>query len=484
MTSQPNILCFVTDQQRADHLGCAGNPDLKTPFLDSLAEEGLVFQNSYVSNPVCSPNRACLFTGQFPKAHGLRANGNALPGSAITLPGVLRENGYQTFSSGKLHLAPFGALPEHEVPDAWKAESKVLWNEGKGALPMPYHGLEKVFYVGGHGHYNFGHHRRALEESVSNGYLRSHANPDSGLEEEVWCSDVPEERHYNTEIADRMIEFIDQRNPGRPFFGWCSFPDPHHPFSPPEPWYSMYKGADLTVNPAPDEGDEGLPELLKAFKERMRVPEGCLPECIAKNYGMISMVDHQIGRVVEHLKSRGLFENTIIVFLSDHGDYMGDHGLIRKALMPYDGLYRVPTIWRVPEAETAKGYTNALHSSVDLMPTLLDLVDINIPERVQGVSQAPVLRAQLNEVRHHVYAEYDESPPHHRIRFLRDHRYSFAYFSGLDFGMLFDMDADPQQQENLFTSPSHRNTVSHFYELLATSSIEFDSWLPAKISHA
>ena len=122
-----NIICFVTDQHRADHLGCYGNPDVKTPSLDRLAADGMIFTNSFVANPVCSPNRACMFTGQYPKAHGLRENGNALDPASITLPKVLKMNGYETFSSGKLHIAPFGVNLGDDIPDYWTAEARSIW---------------------------------------------------------------------------------------------------------------------------------------------------------------------------------------------------------------------------------------------------------------------------------------------------------------------------------------------------------------------
>jgi len=484
MMNRPNILCFVTDQHRADHLGCAGNPDVKTPHLDALATDGLRFERSYVANPVCSPNRASMFTGQYPKAHRLRENGNALSLDAVTLPQVLKDHGYQTFSSGKLHLAPYGITSDHDVPESWKTESKSFWNEGTAPFARPYYGLDQVYFVGGHGHYNFGEHRNGLEPSVSRGYLREHAKPDSELDEEVWCSDVPEDQHYNTQIADNTIAFINGRDPKKPFFGWCSFPDPHHPFSPPEPWHSMYKGDELSVDPATDEGDDGLPDVLRAFKERMRVAEDCLPECIAKNYGMISMVDHNIGRVVQYLREQGLYENTIIVFFSDHGDYMGDHGLLRKGLMPYDGLYRVPTIWRIPDTTRTTGVTDALHSSVDLMPTLLELVDVNIPEGVQGVSQVPVLHGRKPTARETVFAEYDHTPTGQRVRFLRDDRHAFAYAYGAEFGMLYDMETDPQQQVSLFADPAHGDVRNRFFRLLAGEAIRSEPWLPRKVCHA
>jgi arylsulfatase A-like enzyme len=159
--SRPNILCFVTDQMRADHLGCTGNPDIRTPNIDRLASEGVVFTESFVANVVCMPNRACMFTGRYPKANGVRENGIPLQPNADVLPEVLRRAGYQTASFGKIHLAPFEGRREHDLRPHELVEGREFWAEG-GELPLPYHGLEHVYFVGGHVYYVFGHIKRDL----------------------------------------------------------------------------------------------------------------------------------------------------------------------------------------------------------------------------------------------------------------------------------------------------------------------------------
>lgn len=482
-----NVICFVTDQQRADHLGCYGNPDVKTPNIDQLATDGVRFLNSFITNPVCSPNRACMFTGQYPKVHGLRENGNALSADSITLPKVLKENNYETFSSGKLHLAPFGIPLTKDIPTHWKTESLDLWNQDKSLLRPPYHGIDSLYYVGGHGSYNFGHYKNQLEQShpeTWKGYLRKNAKEDSNIKEEVWCSDIPEELHYNTLIADKTIEFLRERNTSKPFFAWCSFPDPHHPFSPPEPWYSMYKSDNIQVTPIPEESLDGLPDILKECNSNLAVNNNCLPEMIAKNYGMISMVDHNIGRVVNELEKQDILEDTIIVFFSDHGDYMGDHGLMRKAIMPYDGVYKVPTIWRIPGKKKTIGTTSALHSTVDIMPTILELTGVNIPDTVQGVSQAKVLFGEERNARDVVYAEYDETVSSQRLRYIRDDSTMFAYFYGCDYGLLYDMKNDPDQQTNLFYKEEYQQLKNEMIEKLARETVKADSWKPQKVCHA
>ncbi len=482
-----NILCLVTDQHHPDHLGCAGNPDLKTPNIDKLADEGLMFTKSYTANPVCGPNRACMFTGQYPKSHGLRENGNSLPPDSVTLPKVLAAAGYQTFSSGKLHLAPFGIEADRDVPDYEKCESTEYWNrDGTAPMPLPYHGLQEVFYVGGHGHYNFGHHRRELEEKhpgMWKGYTREEARESNYVAEEVFCASVPEQLHYNSAIADKTIEFLKKRDEDKPFFIWCSFPDPHHPFSPPAPWFDMYDPEAIAFEPAPDEGDEIFPGKLRQFRKRHMPEPGALREVVAKTYGMISMVDHNIGRVVSELEDRGLKEDTVIVFLSDHGDYMGDHGMLRKALIPYDGEWRVPTVWRIPGRKN-RGKTEALHSTVDLMPTLLDLAGVDIPAEVQGVSQKPVLTGEKKTVRTAAYAEFDDASSDERVRFIRSGKWMLAYFFNCEFGMMYDMDKDPNQQVNLFENPAYREKRNELTKELLKQTAAADPWKPEKRCHA
>lgn len=468
-------------------MGCAGNPDVKTPNLDKLAADGLLFSKSYVANPVCSPNRACMFTGQYPKSHGLRENGNTLVPGSMTLPGVLGNSGYQTFSSGKLHLAPFGMGADKDIPDYEKAESNEYWNrEGSSPMSLPYHGLQDVFFVGGHGHYNFGHHKRELQKrhpGVWEGYTRAGAREENSVHEEVWCAGLDEKLHYNTAIADEAIRFLRERDGEKPFFIWCSFPDPHHPFSPPAPWFDMYDPETIRFEPVPDEGGGGFPERLKEYREGRRAQPEAIREVIARNYGMISMVDHNVGRVIEELEEQNLMEDTIIVFFADHGDYMGDHGLLRKALLPYDAEWRVPTIWRIP-GQKRTGKTEALHSTVDLMPTLLDLAGVAIPREVQGVSQRSVLAGDEECAREIAYAEFDSTGYDARVRFIRTDRWMLAYFFNMEFGMMYDMENDPLQQSNLFESPEHRAKRDELMLKLLKETAAADPWKPEKRCHA
>jgi len=497
MPDRPNIICFVTDQHRADHLGAYGNRQVRTPNIDRLAAEGVKFTESYVANPVCMPNRASMFTGRYPKAHRLRENGNTLSPSEIVLPEVLRQGGYQTASVGKIHLAPFQIKREHASDEHELRESVEYWNN-HDSLPMPYYGLEEVCFVGGHGPYAFGHYKQWLEREHPGEYEKARrefaAEPPTGARES-WKSAIDPELHYNTFIADHSIDFLRSRDASKPFFLWCSFPDPHHPYSPPKPYCDMYDPAEIDFSPRRREGELGdLPDYVQTCHDGGLMTGGLAGdlrsltddhyrEIHAHTYGMISMVDDQIGRVVAEVERLGLMEDTIIVFFSDHGDLMGDHWLINKGPFLFQGLVRVPTIWRVPGAKR-KGESPALVSTVDLMPTVLDFVGLPIPDGVQGFSCKDILTGDADSVRDWAYIEYDESYLGDRLRQIRSHDWAITAYAKLDDGLLFDLRNDPDELHNLWHSPAHQPIKNELLAELFRQTSRADDWLPPKKVHA
>lgn len=493
----PNILCFITDQHRADHLCCYGNAQVCTPNIDRLAAEGIVFTQSYVANPVCMPNRASMFTGRYPKAHGIRENGNTLSPAEKTLPGTLRQAGYQTASIGKIHLAPFNAKSgavscEHEL-----YESQQYWAHS-GKLPLPYYGLENVCLVDGHGPYVYGDYKRWLDEEHPGAFdglqARNAREPRSGARE-CWKASIPEELHYNTFIADRTIDFLRNRDTDRPFFVWCSFPDPHHPFCPPHPYCDLYNPAEIDFHPARREGELGNlpPYFTQAFEGAITtggsrgdiriITDDHYREILALTYGMVSMVDANVGRVMRALEEMSLLDNTIVVFLSDHGDLMGDHWLINKGPFLYHGLVRVPTIWRLPQSSGGR-VCDAMISTVDLCPTLLQMAGVEKPEGVQGISYEPILRGECEQIRDCVYIEYDESYLNDRLRQIRTHHWALTYYAYSDYGLLFDLKNDPDELYDLWDNPDYRQIKTDLLCRLLDETSRADDWLPSKSVHA
>ncbi|HET7767622.1 MAG TPA: sulfatase-like hydrolase/transferase [Chloroflexota bacterium] len=530
MAERPNFLLIITDQHRFDWLACAWpawraergeTTPLHTPNLDRLASEGVLLRRHYVNSPLCMPGRSTLITGLTPRAHGVRTNGIDLDPGTPTIVQALAEAGYRTHSTGKTHFRtmglPLGADPE--TADAtWHCEAAPLWHNGRvSTIPTPYYGFQSVDWTGGHGNV-FGDYRtwlRAIDPDAPAQLTREGGTaPESGAEQS-WKMALPPELHYNTWIADRTISFLEGVEE-QPFFAVASFPDPHHPFATPDPWYSMYARASV---PAPVRREGELDELAPFFREvyesplrlsgRMRptnVPEDQLREITAITYGMISFVDQQVGRILEALDRLRLEENTVVVFTADHGDLLGDHWLINKGPFHFDGLLRVPSIWRLPGRFGAGVMSDALASHLDFAPTVLDLAGVPEPEggprwplaaqseaprqlrALPGRSLAPLLTGQAERVQDAVLVENDEDYLGLRLRTLVTERHQLTVYVGEDgeqeSGELFDLHEDPAQVHNLWHSGAHRGLKLELKERLLAELVRTDNRLPRRLNHA
>jgi arylsulfatase A-like enzyme len=513
---RPNILCFITDQQRADHLGCAGNPVLHTPVLDRLAASGVRLERAYASNPLCMPVRATLFTGLTPRGHGVRTNGIPLRRDLPTLAGALAAAGYRTHAAGKLHLTPW--WPQHGQDPATLnegafAECGALWASGQiRGLPAPYYGFQGIDLAGGHGDYFWGDYAAWLETehpgALSLYQPGAALRPRTGADQS-WVSAMPAAWHHSTWIAGRAIDFLRRQAAGdAPFFLWCSFPDPHHPFCPPEPYAARYDPASIPLPPRRAGELDDLPPHFRASYEgdvqvsgrqkRMQMPPEHLREIIAHTYGMVALLDEQIGRVLAALDELGLQRDTIVVFLSDHGDLLGDHGLINKGPFHLEGLLRVPMIWSWP-GHFAPGATSAaLVSSIDFAPTVLDLCGVPVPEgplppRVEapqqlppwpGRSLAPVLRGEVQGIHEAVLVENDEDYLGLRLRTLVTPRIKLTAYPGQPYGELFDLQEDPHELHNRWSDPAYARLRDELRLQLLDELVRTDSALPRRLSHA
>ena len=516
MPRPPSFLCLITDQQRADHWGGAGNQVIRTPSIDRLASEGVTFDRAYVANPLCMPARATLFTGLTPRGHGVRTNGIALAYDVPTITDALRMAGYRTHGVGKIHLRPFGiprgARPE-DLDPAEFPESQQLWQTGRvGALPRPYYGLEQVEFAGGHGSWAWGDYVVWLNEQHPRGWhlLQQEAGePTRFGAEQSWKSAVPAQLHCSTWIANRTIAFLQEQTQRRePFFLWCSFPDPHHPYCPPKPWCDQYHPADVAL-PTRREGElEDLPPHYRlAFEEGIqlsgrrgatRIGDDQVREMIALTYGMISLLDHQIGRILAALEETGQREDTVVMFMSDHGDMMGDHWMLNKGPFHFDGLLRIPFIWSWPQRFPEGLRSAALVSQLDFAPTILDLAGVAIPEGAvppepearqmapawPGKSLGPLLTGSATKLHDELVVENDEDYLGLRLRTLITEDYQLTAYGGQPYGELFDLRSDPHQLHNLWRSPPHRSLRDELHTRLLHALVQTDSALPRRLSHA
>lgn len=477
--NKPNVLIFCVDEMRADHLGCAGNKTIKTPNIDRLARLGTYFPNGYCNNPICMPARASMFTGMLPRDHGLRVNGQTLRKDIPTLPDIMAQNGYFTHSAGKLHLSPWTT---HETPEGKASPENILsWtNGGIKKIPVPYYGFQSVDFVGGHTAFAYGEYMQWLEDRGGDPrWLRESIVPPSGAPG-CYQMKMPEELHYNRFIADSTIKAI-QTSADTPFFIWSSFPDPHCPCAPPEPYAKMYNPDEVEL-PAQRDGEiNELPPFYRDVLSGRIKPNGIdnsavepehWKEIIALTYGMITHLDKEIGRVLDYLESEDKIKNTIICFISDHGDMMGDHGLLWKSFYTFRGCTNIPFIIAAPGGNK-NSVNQHLVSQIDLMPTILDLCGLPLPgadwksvettfergslmelNNYSGMSLRPMLLDGNEKVRDSVVIENDDPTTGFHVRCMVTDKYRIAVYPGTEHGELFDIMNDPDELHNLWYDES------------------------------
>ncbi len=474
-----NIILIMTDQQRADSLGCTGNPVVKTPNIDTLAARGAVFRQHFTPHQICSPSRSTLFSGLYARNHGLTRNGVALPGDLPLITHDLKGAGYCTHGVGKFHFQPILAGPEHAMPDSnafWDLPESENWNG-------PFYGFDTVDILIGEsvsategGHYAQWLNKTAPEAAAL--YLPENAlEPQVEDMDEVWKSAIPSELHYNTWITDRACDFVLTQDKEQPFFLFVSYPDPHHPFSPPAPWCDMYDPSDVPA-PAlkPDElsampsyildGDReesgksyvdflrnpGPPREQGFMQTTTRFSDTSLRQAIAHTYGMVSMIDDCVGRLIAQLETCGLTDDTLIVFTSDHGELLGDHGLIRKGPSPYRSLLHVPLIMAGPGI--TPGERDTITSHLDLRATLQDHLDLR-SQPTDGHSFMPLLSKPDASSREALFAEYHprtRMDTYNQTLLTEDWRITI-YPGNPEWGEMFDLRKDPGEHVNLFFDP-------------------------------
>jgi arylsulfatase len=452
MEDKPNIIIFCTDHQRADFLGCAGHPLIKTPNLDRLATRGVRFENMYIQNTVCMPSRASIMTGTYPCRHGVTSNGYNLTGSQPTIADALSQAGYHTMAVGRTHLICTQPQPEYSRTDFFG------------------------FHQCAHAQVYCG------DTDPENDYLKwisekhpeyyddiAFANRHRSVDMYGTTTAVPQELSMNTWVVNKSLEFISEhkeKSPEQPFFLWAGTWDPHSPYRAPEPWGSMYNPNDI---PAPKQMEEEIKSYpgdikrmaLREFYHNPDLPmEQVWKKTIAMYMGMVSHIDDQLGRMLDELEKLGITDNTVILFTSDHGDMLGDHYFLGKVLYFYDAVLKVPAIMAGPGIPQGK-CVSQLTETVDYMPTLLELSRTPVPRTVQGKSLLPLLK-ETNETLHgNTYTEHqyfsgkNDKKKNEHIFSIFDGRYRIVYFKGRPYGQLFDLEKDPDSHHNLWGDPEY-----------------------------
>ncbi|MEM7545886.1 MAG: sulfatase-like hydrolase/transferase [Pseudomonadota bacterium] len=491
MNDRPNFLFFITDQQRADWLGCYGHPVLKTPNIDAIAAMGTRFDNFHVASPVCMPNRASLLTGRYPSVHGLRYNGCRLPLAANTFVGQLAAAGYHTAAIGKSHLQPFTGMPPIGVtsndpadrPDAWKPgegdygqeEPGRYSTDGRYEFKTPYYGYQHVDMVTSHGDKCGGHYHQWFRENA--GDWQALHDPANQLPHNYSCpqanrTPIPEDLYPTAYIRDRAIAHLDSRvGDDAPFFTFVSFPDPHHPFNPPGKYWDMYSPDQFDValpydahrNPTPPmrwlhdnwkgAGGQTTPQTAMMLDDQQ------LKEAMALTAGMMAFVDDAVGDIMACLKRNGQYDNTIVCYNSDHGDYLGDFNMLLKGALPFRSITSVPFIWSDPQRRE-RATSTALTSTVDLAATILGRVGLKPFNGNQGRSFGPALKGG-DGIRDELLIEYNDGGKRlgfaepARVRALVTPEWRYTIYRDQDWGELYDLINDPGETHNLWDSATH-----------------------------
>jgi arylsulfatase len=371
MDNQPlNVLLILTDQLRHDALGCAGNPVVETPNLDRLAEQGIRFTNAYTDVPVCMAARAALMTGQ--QGHRINALDNNVGSmeDRPTVAGTLRDGGYSTFAVGKMHTRPLRSSLGFDRVMLSEGQVAHLWDD------------DYALFLHAHG---YPHEREP--HGVGN---PGAAGPGLYYKPETLAR--PEEHTTTAWTADRTIDYL-ELNRDRRFFCYTSFVKPHPPFHPPIPYDRHYDPANVDLpigwGMPVDDTDPAL-DAQDRFKIGAGKTEAEIRQIRASYYGLVTQIDHHVGRILDTLERLGLRDRTVVIFSSDHGELLGDHGHWGKRCF-YDSSAKVPFIVSCPGRFEIGRVDRRLVSLADVFPTLADLAHVPTPPGLSGSSIVPLL---------------------------------------------------------------------------------------------
>lgn len=475
-----NVILFHVDQQRADSLGCMGNRFARTPNIDRLAATGSVCTRHIASNPICMPSRASLLTGLYPPGHNVWCNGVPLNRAGyaeidrrneskfqggfqpepVTMADMFTGAGYDTAAFGKLHLTPYlgpESYGHHENTALW---DKGVFDDWHG----PYYGFQHAELVMGHGEQpcRHGHYSIWLKENHPDIYNRVlKEQPDRVLKSvsDMFESRVPFELHNSAWLSDRLCEYVrNQKASGKPFFAFVGFPDPHHPFA---PCYDIVgEFEDIGVHEPFDPEGAGIGGPFHALSQNRIDSMSCddLRLIIRYTYAMVYQIDMAVGRALDMLEEEGLSEDTIVVFTGDHGDFLGDHGCLRKGFAASDSLLRVPFVIRAP-GSMLPARIDAPVSNCDVMPTLASLSGIAQPTYTHGCDFSRLPSD------HHAFAFSSNGNPESVNYTVYDDACRMTWYPGHDYFELFDHKNDPGETRNLAGLAGNR-LVADLHQLL------------------
>ena len=450
---KPNIVLIMGDQMRGDCLGVNGNEFIETPNLDMMATEGYNFENAYTAVPSCIASRAAILTGMSQKSHGRVGYEDGVSWNyKNTIASEFSKAGYHTQCIGKMHV-----YPERNLC-----------------------GFHNIMLHDGYLHFARNKEGKASTQiEQCDDYLKWFREKkghnvdliDIGLDCNSWVSrpwGYEENLHPTNWVVNESIDFLRRRDPSKPFFLNMSFVRPHSPLDPPKFYFDMYKDEELPEHLMGDwvnkEDEENRGKDINCVKGIIN--KKALKRAKAAYYGSITHIDHQIGRFLIALSEYGELNNTIFLFVSDHGDMMGDHNWFRKGI-PYEGSTRVPFFIYDP-GNLLKGKKGKVFDEVlelrDIMPTLLDFAHISIPDSVEGLSLKDLIEERNSTWREYIHGEHSfGEDSNHYIVTKRD---KFLWFSQRGEEQYFDLEKDPKELTNLINSEEYKDRIDYLRKIL------------------
>lgn len=486
-----NVLFIMCDQLRADYLSCYGHPHLHTPNIDALAARGVRFTQAFVQSTICGPSRMCAHTGRYMRSHGSTQNGVPLKVGEMTLGDHLRPLDVRTVLVGKTHMVADAegmdrlGIDPHSVIGVRVSECGFEpYERDDGLHPDGPYSPDPAYddYLRARGYQaanpweNLANSGRAGDGTLQNCWLYVHADKPA---------QVAEEDGETPYMTRRAMQFMrEAKADGR---RWClhlSYIKPHWPYIVPAPYHAMYGPGDI-LPPIRDASERSNPHpILKAFQDERYSTvfsrDSARERVIPAYMGLIKQIDDQLGLLFRFMQDEGLADDTMVVFTSDHGDYLGDHWLGEKYMF-HDQSVRVPLIIADPstEAEATRGTTSAaLVEMIDLAPTFVQVFGgAALPHVLEGRSLVPLLHGQSPQWRDVAISEYDYAldlariklkvaVPDARMYMVHDGRFKYIHADGFA-AMLYDLEQDPQEFRDLGTDPAHAATRARLYEALA-----------------
>ena len=432
---RPNILWYCTDQQRFDTIGALGNPHVVTPTIDRLCAEGTAFTHAYCQSPICTPSRSSFMTGMYPsRLHNTRNGNESFPSYPPVITKLIADAGYQCGLIGKFHLQSAGRRTEPRIDD--------------GFTTWKFSHAPRDDWQSGHDYAEWVRARGGDLDTLR-------ASEDR----------VPPEYHQTTWASDCAIEFIEraQQSDG-PWLLNVNIYDPHPPFIPPKIYADRFDPEEM---PGPYFRETDLAHQSKLagidFQDELRTPEEHDAWRVQANYyAMIAQIDDQFARLLETLEATGQQDNTVVVMTSDHGESLGDHGLMFKGCRFYEGLVRVPLIFRWPGKFRVGLVSGALVELLDLTSTIMELCGLECPQYMQGQSLLRLLTGEADPSHHRdsVRSEYfDALDPHFTggsgtyATMYRTDKYKLSMYHDQRLGELYDLENDPWEFEDLWDFP-------------------------------